>query len=426
MIIQLKEFYFKFLFMKKILWFSNVVFKDEAIVSTGTWLVATGSFLVESGEIELYNVSYGDVNEPVKYQINGITQWVVPRNTNSKFSSKEIVFFKEIEAQIKPDLIHIWGTENNWGVLAINNYFQSPIVLDIQGILYAYAKTYYGDLSVFELLKCIGIKEVLRPKNLLYNKQKDFVRRGALEQSIIKNVTNISVQSEWVKAHIKSLNNTCKVFDTRILLRKEFYRAKKWDFADTSEDVVIFSLTSGSVPYKGMHVLIRAFAEIRKQYPNARLRIAGNYFSKKSYFRSNGYSKWLMSLAKGLKVDESIEWLGSIDVTTIISELSTASLVVIPSMAETYCLALAEAMYIGVPTVVSYSGAMTEMAVHGESAMYFSPGDYMSCSIQIKKILDNQFFAKKLSLKAIEVGTVRNNPNDFLSTQLNIYNSLIG
>jgi len=48
-------------------------------------------------------------------------------------------------------------------------------------------------------------------------------------------------------------------------------------------------------------------------------------------------------------------------------------------------LALAEVMIVGLPTVVSYIGAMPKLAQHNESALYFPVGDYMACSIQIEK-----------------------------------------
>ena len=55
--------------------------------------------------------------------------------------------------------------------------------------------------------------------------------------------TNISTQSNWVRAHVKFVNPMAKILNTSILLRPEFIESNKWEM-DSCEVYQIFTSTS--------------------------------------------------------------------------------------------------------------------------------------------------------------------------------------
>ena len=63
----------------------------------------------------------------------------------------------KIEQEVKPDLVHIWGTESIWADVYRKGYIKAKAVLEIQGLISAYVKYYYGGLNFSELLKCHSI-----------------------------------------------------------------------------------------------------------------------------------------------------------------------------------------------------------------------------------------------------------------------------
>lgn len=413
--------------MKKILWFSNYQFTNSKIQGTGTWLIAMGEALMQTGIIELFNITDGDVEEVTRKDCDGIIQWIVPRKNkivNGQLSNNLIAIIKDIEEQVKPDLVHIWGTEIGWGLVAQKKIFSAPILLDIQGLLYAYASVFYGGLTVAEIFSCIGLKEIVLPKRLLYFRQTTFVKSGKIEKQIIKNISNISVQSQWVKGHVNEVNSECRIFETGILLRKQFYESKPWK-SRNNINPIIFTSTSGSNTHKGLHILIRALAILKRKYPTVQLRVAGNVHSGKYKYFKDGYSTWLLSEAKRLDVLNSIQWLGPLDANSIIEQLYEASVMVVPSFVETYCLALAEAMQVGIPSVVSFAGAMPELAFHNESAMFFPVGDHKSCAMQVDKILIDPTLSDKLSFNSRKIAKERHDYNKVVKQQIDIYDSII-
>lgn len=414
---------------RKILWFSNAQFSDEKIKTTGTWLIAMGNAITESTDIELYNVTGGNVNSITQKNSSNVTQWIIPNKERQKYhqGSKEFIsFIKKINNEIKPDLIHLWGTENGFGFAIIEAKLQTPVLLEIQGLLSSIGRNFYGGLSNNDLLRCIGLKEILRPKNHPYFVRRKFARRGKYERLLIQQMKNISVQSDWVHSIIKYLSAKSNIFQTGIMLRSEFYETPIWEYQNNRQTINIFTTCSGAIPYKGLHVVFEAIALLKNKYPDIRLNIGGNIEIGKKYgFIRDGYTSWLLKKAKKLGISDSISWLGMMNSDEMIREMHKSSLVVIPSFIESYCLFMAESMMVGIPTVASFAGALPELAQHDKSALYFPTGDHWACAQQIEKIITDHELAKKLSVGARNTALPRNDQTKVLQIQLDIYNKII-
>ena len=411
----------------KILWLGNYPFTKEEKKETGTWYTSMGEALVETGQIELYNIVYGDVKTIVSWNFNNISQWIIPIENSRKYylpSRKVIDYILQKEQEIRPALIHIWGTEHNWSLMHAYKYFKSPVIVEIQGLLHIYAKVFYGGLTFKEIIACVGLKEILFPARSLYFRKRDFNRRAERELYTIRKLDNISITTDWVKAHIKAQNSTCNLHMAGILLRNEFYKASTWKYTITKNPIV-FASCSGANTYKGLHVLIRAFAIVKRSYPDSELRIASNIFTNRIKWLRDGYTSWLLKEINKLNIDKSIKWLEPLDANNLINELQNASVAVVPSYVETYCLALAEAMLIGTPTVVSYAAAMPELAKHGESAMFFPIGDHVSCADQILKLLEDESLSNKISMNSNQLVKQRNDPQTTVRNQINVYKKVI-
>lgn len=413
----------------KIIWFCGAQFSDEKIKTTGTWLIAMGNALAEMEDLELYNVTYGNVKSITQKNSKNITQWIIPFKDLKKYhrSSNALVsFVKKLDEEIKPDLIHVWGTENEFGFILNDAKLKTPVLIDIQGLLFAYVRFYYGGLDLKDLIKCIDLKELIKPKYHPYFIRRTFKKKGKQELRLISEAKYISVQSDWVHSVIKSVNNTSPIFQTGIMLRREFYETSAWKRPENNNHINIFTSSSGPIPYKGIHVIIEAIALLKQTYPNIKLNIGGDFQVKKKYgVIRNGYMGWLIKKINELGLRDSISWLGMLSSDEIINEMHKSSVVVVPSYIETYCLFMAESMMVGVPSVVSFSGAMPQLAEHGKSALYFPPGDHWECARNIEKIIANPVLANMLSLEARKKAFERNDRINVLHTQLDIYNRII-
>lgn len=415
---------------RKIVWFCAVQFTEEKIKTTGTWLIAMGNALAGSSDNQLYNVAYGDVQTITRKNVNNIVQWIIPHKERIKYhqGSKALVsFIRRVNDEIKPDLIHVWGTENGFGFAVLEAGLQTPVLMDMQGVLFASVKYYYGGLTSRDLWQCIGLKELLQPRNHPYFIRRKFRNRGKHELRLIQEMKNIAVQSEWVHTIVKYVNPGSNIFHTGIMLRNEFLETSAWSPQKIRDSIIIFTSCSGPIPYKGLHLLFEAVAILKKKYPNIQLSIGGDIQIEKKYgLIREGYTTWMLQQIERLGIKDAVRWLGMMTADEMIAEMHQSTMVVIPSFVESYCMFLAESMMVGVPAVVSYAGAMPQLAVDNQSALFFPSGDHWSCARQIERIITDCSLAGRLSAEARKEALLRNNPEMVLQTQLNIYDQIVG
>lgn len=404
----------------KILWFSNATFSDKEPNATGTWLHSMADTLVKKNEIQLFNITLGSVKEVTPQNSGLITQWIFPYQPYKLPNSKTINEIKGIVDDVCPDVIHVWGLESFWGLLTAREYIKGNIILEIQGLQFVIEKYFYSGLSFKDIIKCLGLKELLRPFGSLPGMKYRFRRRGNIEKEMLMNHCNISTQSDWIRAYIKEANPLAKIYKTSISLRKEFVNAKKWEL-EKCVPFQVFTSTSSIVSYKGLHILVDAIAILKKQYPQVKLVIAG---SVSNGIRQDGYTKWLKNKIKLLAINENVSWLGALDAENIVLQMRQANVVVVPSFVESYCLALDEALTLGVPTVASFAGAMPELATFEKSALYFPPGDFVMCANAIGRFFDDKSYVSKISENAYNLKKSKSQIN-IADVQISIYNNVL-
>ena len=408
----------------KVLWLSNLAFVSEKTKATGSWLQPMAEQLALS--IDMVNVTDGMVEKPVSSNFNNIKQWIIPAkssNYGQEASVETCSVVKGIIEQEKPDLVHIWGTEKFWASIYRKGYIDVPTILDIQGLLAPYTEYYYGGLSIKEILQSIHLKEIIMPTRTLFHKKEVFRKRGVSETANIKSFKHISYQSQWVKNYISFVNPSATLYPTKIMLRKAFIESQKWAFHNVDDSPVVFSTCSAAVTYKGMHIIIKAIALLKSKYPKIKLKLAGNINLGNKLL--DGYSVFLNMLIKKYGLQENVIYLGSLDENQIIAHLHEANVCVIPSFIETYCLAFAESMIVGTPTIVSFAGAMPELAENGKEALYYNSVDYYTCAALIDKVLQDKELANRLSVTGRARRMSENNMDAVVKTQLEIYENVL-
>lgn len=411
----------------KVLWLSNRAFVAESSKETASWLQPMAEALAQTGSVNLVNVSVGKVKEPHFYQYHCLGQWIIPHYKVSmcgQIASTQLCkCVSDIIQKENPDLVHIWGTESFWASIYRQGFIRNKIILDIQGLLYAYAKFYYGGLSLRERIRTIHAKEILMPWRTLAYKQRVFEIRGKSEILNLKSISNIAYQSEWTKNHVQFINPSARLFATKLMLRDAFFQSSPWHYHSKCESPVLFSFCSDADAYKGMHVMIKIAKVLKTKYPKICIRLAGNLSVGK--ILKDGYSIFLKNLIIKSGLEDNVIFLGPLDAKHLVSELLNADACVIPSFVETYCLAFAESMMIGCPTVCSFAGAMPELAEHGKEALFYSPTDYIQAASYVEKIIEDPELATKLSSNARKRRFMENDKQKVVERQLEIYKTLI-
>jgi glycosyltransferase involved in cell wall biosynthesis len=400
----------------KILWFSNYQFSKEDIKSSGTWLKVMGEALSKEKGIELINITAGQTNRMVSEQINGIQQYLVPISIGSLFKvpKSQIVWqVGKLIEDIQPDVIHVWGTESEWGLITRNYVNRFAVLLEIQGILAQIREHFYGGLTFKEILNCTGPREFVSPKSHLFFQYYLQKRRVKEEEDVIKGHNYISVQSEFSQRTIEVINSRAKIFHSLIPLREEFVLATRtWSHQKSGR---IFTSIASLHAYKGIDVAIKALKTLIDNGFCGSLSIVG---AQNTGIRQPGYKRYVLRLIKDLKLEENVNWLGALDAKQLVRELKSSDVVLIPSYMESYSMVLHESIAIGIPIVCSYAGAMPEARRLSSCIEFFQPGDYRVAASLLSDVLLCQHESNSGSLTVVTAETA-------LQRQLSIYEKII-
>ncbi|NCO76576.1 MAG: glycosyltransferase [Cyanobacteria bacterium] len=178
-----------------------------------------------------------------------------------------------------------------------------------------------------------------------------------------------------------------------------------WPNHNTSEDFIpknkpkdnenISILYCGSIiEQKGVTDVIKAINILHKQGLYLTLNMAGN-----------GDIEKFSNLAKNLKIDNQINFLGLINHSQVMSLMRNSDLVIVPSRiecAEGFPKVINEALTCKTPIVASNHPVFVNKLINEVNAMIFPSGDSLALANSIKKVLSNDDLYHKLSLNSAE------------------------
>lgn len=416
-----------YLYIMKVLWFSNLVIGNKKSLGSGSWLFAMKNIICNN--VDLYNITDSNIRSVQHSSNDSINEYVLPvfKLKDGLPSKKNIAKIVDIVNEINPDVIHIWGVEKYWGLLYTRGYLKGNSILEIQGLWSSCVNVYFGGLQISTLLRQISIKEILKPASYLpFRMKADLVKKSVLESEMISYFEHISTQSDWTREQLRlKVDVKTKIYSTKIPIRDYFCTCGKWRRPTGNVRPIIFTSLSYNTPFKGLHILLQSLPLLKVKYPNILLKIAGFDVSNTPFYRRNSYDNYLLYLIDKNNLTNNVEFLGQLETEQIATELLNCNVYVNSSFVESYSVAAAEALFLGVPSVLSYAGAMPEFSKYKAVALYYSPLDYVSCAGKINEILNNIELQNKLtensSLEMFEIS----NSNQICETQLLIYKKLV-
>ena len=142
-----------------------------------------------------------------------------------------------------------------------------------------------------------------------------------------------------------------------------------------------------SSAWKGVDVLLRAFASLA-DLPDARLRLVGGGDAVPDH----------AALAEQLGIAARVVFTGELTGDALVAELQTAAVLVLPSRteAESFGMALAEAMACGTPVVGSDVGGIPHVITHDVTGLLVPPDDADALSGACRRLLQDADLADRL------------------------------
>jgi len=412
----------------KILWICNILFPEaEGLISgetslrsSGGWMLGASAALAQVEGVTLYVAAVSDkVSQLTKVKGKSIIYYIIPYGRgNMKTNPEYMPYWKRISEEIQPDIVHLHGTEYSHGHAYLKACGADNVVISIQGLLHACSKYYTAGISTFDILRFGSLADLRRGGILRGNHR--FRRSSVYELETLSMARYFLGRTSWDKARTWAVNPEAEYFHCDEVLRPEFYEGQVWS-EDACDSYSIF-LSSAAYPIKGFHRVLEAMPMVLKEFPLAKIKVAGKNIISSGKMKISGYGRYIKMLLSKYGLEDKVTFLGALDATQMKNEYLRSNVFVCPSSIENSPNSLGEAQILGVPSIAAYVGGVKDMMRGAEDAMYRFEETEMLAEI-ICNVFRNPDFYDREALR--QVALHRHDPKENTSALLSCYNAIL-
>lgn len=285
--------------------------------------------------------------------------------------------------ELSPDVVHGHGTEDVYGLAAVQSGF--PSVISIQGVIEGYLLTN----------PCRRFKYTVRT-------EAETVRAGRY----------FMCRTHFDKGFVKSVNPSAEIFHMPEPMNPCFFEV------DRSKAEAFRILHVGGLhERKGLEDLLIAVSKVKPRFSDIKLDVVGS--------GSDSRKEYLVARARELGVLECLTLHGFLSASEIAGLHANATLFVITSQNENSPNTLAEALCAGTPSIAYDVGGISSMFVDGESGFLVPAGDVERLAEKMTQILCDPQTQQRFSAKSRADG-VANRPDRVAEASLLAYRAIAG
>ncbi len=334
--------------------------------------------------------------------------------------------FDALLDRIKPDVVHIYGTEMTHTLSMVNTCKKLKIktVISIQGLVSIIEKHMYSNLPIHAIygntLRNIIWKDNVRGLKKLFR------NRGKNEIESLQKTNHIIGRTTWDKACSKQINPDAKYHFCNETLREEFYK-HQWEINDCEKHSIF--LSQGQYPIKGLHYVLEAMPLILKKFPQTKVYISGKDITKSDSIKDKllmtYYGKYIRKMIKRLDLERNVVFTGPLDEEKMCQRYLKSHVFVCPSSIENSPNSLGEAMILGVPSIASYVGGIPDMLKDKEEGFLYQHDAPYMLTHYICEIFEKKDLAIKFSKNAREHALKTHDRNENTRRLIKIYNEIV-
>ncbi len=415
----------------KILWITNILFpdicKEMGLIEpvTGGWMYSLAKLLTKDPSVKLAVASIYQGKELIVKEANGITYFLLPFQEDiTKYCKKLEKYWLEVNDKLKPDIIHIHGTEFAHGLAYIKACSKENVVVSIQGLVGVYERYYNAGIMCNEIIRNITFRDIVRRDNIFQQRLK-MRNRGVLEQEYLKLVDYVIGRTTWDKTHSLAINPNINYCFCNETLRDCFYN-NKWVFENCERHSIFIS--QATYPIKGLHQVIKALPNVLMKYPNAKLYVGGCDFisihNLKDRIRQSGYAKYILNIMNDLNIRDKVIFTGSLSENEMCDRYLKSHIFICPSSIENSPNSLGEAQLLGVPCIASYVGGSPEFMDYGKAGLLYRFEEHEMLAEAICRIFKNNYIQEEID-RGRELAVGRHDKKNNIGMLLSIYSKIL-
>lgn len=410
----------------KVLWFECTIpgrYKNDGAV-LGGWQDSLETIVREIPDINL-TIAFEASTDNTEKNIDGVRY--IPLSL--KYTSKEkketeqswdVIAQKTVEQSLRiidnvqPDIIHIFGTEWAYGLIA--EHANIPVVIHIQGAIIPYNN---ADLpprySIFDIIRDEGIK---RPFAMYkaWKRHKHELSRENIERRIWKAVSNYMGRTEWDKGLSAVMHPDRRYYHVDEALRPQFLTSENlWH---VPADGKIRLLSTGIISFrKGIDMMLKVAEILKTLNVDFEWHIAG--ILPPDFVR-------IVERKEGRSFrDVNITVHGFLQGDDVFKLLSQSTIYVHTAYAENSPNSICEAQCIGVPVISTNVGGISTLVHDREDGILVPANDPWSMAYQIIELSKDKTRMADYSARARKRALERHNPENIKTQLIECYNSLL-
>lgn len=373
--------------------------------------------LLRRTDWEIAVVTASPVKKKTKHSVQRADFFVVPCSRGSgKFAqARALRHCAEIVREWQPDLVHIHGTEQFYGLLTTRKLIQTPTVISIQGLLGPYSEWYhyFGNRTIGDIVRMHRWMEPFVLRGALWGLRKH--RQGATtEKEIIRGNFNLLGRTLWDHAHVMAMNPQATYYNVGELLRQPFWDSQ-WELEKCQRHRIIF--THAGHPRKGPEVLLDVIPLLKPDYPDIQVYIGGNISHR------SGYGRYIRRRLRSL--GDNVVELGALNAKEMAAELVQSHVFVSPSFIDNSPNALCEAQLLGMPVISTYTGGVPSLVENAKTGLFFPTGDSPTLAAKLSEVFENDDLAQQLGSRARETAQQRHDPESVIGALIQAYEDVL-
>ena len=413
----------------RILWIVNIVMPELAeqlgipIAASGSWLIDIADGISTGDNQIAIACVYGNKYE--KKEHNNKTYYLLPGNGKNLlfYTKKYEKIWKKIVEDFRPDVIHIHGTEYSQGLACMRAVNNVPYIISIQGMLNRIKDVDLGEIPLHHFIFGRSISQWMHLNGEiemhLLNK-----KNAKYEKEMFERASAINGVSTWDTSIARSFNQSLKVYKLDYNLRDSYYHSRKWSI-EGAKNYSIFT-NPGSMPLKGLHILIKAAALLVEKYPQLEIRVPGMAGENGNVKVTGAYSNYLHKLIKELNMENHIVFLGKQSEQQMVENTLAARVTVIPSAIEGASLILHEAMFLGAPCIATFRGGMADFVSDKVDGFLYDFSEFTYLSERLEQVFLGDDLCEFLSKNAIKKASIAHERKRNVDSYIDMYKEIIG
>ena len=405
----------------RVLWFSVIPLlapQHGVTHNGGGWISSLMHIVLKHKEIEL-GIAYNLPADPGKSKCEGVTYYAIApyqpgiiKKITHRIAEEDIIspYLKVVE-DFQPDLIQIFGSESDFGLIC--KHVNVPIVIHLQGSLPPYSNALFPvGMNLFDFLFTRGLPFRKRIMGLLA--PLSFKRNSEREINIIQSCQYFMGRTNWDRGLIELFNPKAQYYHCEEALRDSFIQSPHhWEWKERKEKVIVSVISQPW--YKGVDLILKT-AQLLKRFTdiNFKWHIYGikdiSFFEHKYNIKAS---------------EENVYPKGTASKEELVSILLEASCFVHPSYIENSPNSICEAQLLGVPVVATHVGGVATLLKNGEAGILIPTNAPYTLANTLSHLVKNQKQCELMSANERQTAFIRHDPETIKRVILRIYQDIL-